>query len=263
MPGCPSTDADPDPDVGVPAPALGLVVVIPARDEEARVAGTVRAAAALPGVEAVLVVDDGSRDDTAAAARSAGAQVAAHPRSRGKAGALQTGVRTARHRGLGDRLLLFLDADLGDTARHAGVLVEPVRAGSADLAVAVLPSSGASAGGHGFVVALARDGIARAGGQRMRAPLSGQRCLTPRAFAAAEPLAHGWGIEAGMTIDVLRAGLRVHEVDVPFAHRVTGRDAAATLHRLRQWRDVARALAARGIRPGRGALPPSLRRGPS
>jgi hypothetical protein len=100
------------------------------------------------------------------------------------------------------------------------------------------------------VVRLSRWGIRRATGQTMIAPLSGQRCLTLPAFVAARPLAHGFGVETAMTIDVLRAGYRVLEVPTQMDHRVTGNDWRAQRHRLRQLRDVLRALVPR-LLPGR------------
>lgn len=237
------------------AGAVRLAVVIPAKDEADRIGATIAAARSVPGVDVVVVVDDGSADRTAAAARDAGAQVTSHRSSQGKAAALHTGVRALDRSGCDEHLLVFLDADLGATAVHATELIEPVVAGRAACSIAVLPPV-AGAGGHGFVLRLARDGIKQATGVEMVAPLSGQRCLTRSAFAAAEPLAPGWGIEVGMTIDVLRAGMVVEEVPVPFAHRITGRDLAAQLHRAKQWRDVARALAARRVLPSRAAVPP-------
>ena len=59
------------------------------------------------------------------------------------------------------------------------------------------------------------------------------------------PLARGWGVETGLTIDLLRKGLRVTEVEVKLAHRATGTGMRAQLHRAHQLTDVARALAAR------------------
>ena len=93
----------------------------------------------------------------------------------------------------------------------------------------------------------ASRGITELTGWTPQAPLSGQRCLTRRAFELASPLAAGWGMEVGMTIDVLRAGLRVEEVAIELRHRATGRDLAGQLHRAKQLRDVSRALAARGV----------------
>ena len=92
----------------------------------------------------------------------------------------------------------------------------------------------------------ASRGINELTGWTPRAPLSGQRCLTRRAFELASPLAAGWGMEVGMTIDILRAGLKIEEVEIELRHRATGRDLAAQLHRAKQLRDVTRALVARG-----------------
>jgi glycosyltransferase involved in cell wall biosynthesis len=226
-----------------------VAVVIPARNEADRIEATVRAAAGIPCVALVIVVDDGSSDATAAAARGAGAAVMRHAGNRGKGAAMETGAEAARlldqreHRDR-PRHLLFLDADLGDTAALAGPLVDPVVAGKADMTIAVFTTT-VKLGGHGLVVGLSGAGIRRATGWRPAQPLNGQRCLTRAAFEAARPLAHGWGAETGLTIDLLRKGLRVTEVEVDLAHRATGTGLNAQLHRAHQLADVARALAAR------------------
>ena len=226
-----------------------VAVVIPARNEADRIQATVSAAARLPGVGLVVVVDDGSRDGTAAAARRAGAAVMRHARNRGKSAAMETGAEAVRlldqreHRDA-PRHLLFLDADLADTAAMAGPLIEPVVAGKADMTIAVFTAT-VKLGGHGLVVGLSGAGIRRATGWQPTQPLNGQRCLTRAAFEAARPLAPGWGAETGLTIDLLRKGLRVTEIEVELAHRATGTGLRAQLHRAHQLADVARALAAR------------------
>jgi hypothetical protein len=237
-------------------PASGdVAVVIPARNESDRIRATVIAAGQLAGVDLVLVVDDGSSDATASAAADAGASVVRHARSRGKAAAMETGAAAVAlleardDAALGPgraapRHLLFLDADLASSAAAAGPLAEPVRAGRADMTIAVF-SNRVRQGGHGLVVKLSGAGIQRATGWRPAEPLNGQRCLTRAAFEQALPLAPGWGAETGLTIDLLRQGLRITEVTVPLAHRATGRDWRSQLHRAGQLADVARALAVR------------------
>ena len=252
------------------SPRGELAVVIPARNEADRIGATVRAAAGLPGVDVVVVVDDGSVDGTGAEAALAGAVVTRHARNLGKAAAMETGAeavlliegeRAARDRAVGERAeltagqgampelarprhLLFLDADLGETAGYAGPLAAPVLAGEADMTIAVFTTR-VKRGGHGIVLGLAGAGIERSTGWRPAEPLNGQRCLTRAAFEAARPLAAGWGAETGLTIDLIRRGMRIAEVEVPLAHRPTGRDLASQLHRARQLADVARALAVR------------------
>jgi glycosyltransferase involved in cell wall biosynthesis len=222
-----------------------VAVVIPAFDEAGRIAATVTGAATLPGVREIVVVDDGSRDGTARAAEEAGASVLRHARNRGKAAALETGAEAVRlldQRDGTSRLLLFLDADLGETAAQAGPLITPVAAGEEDMTIAAF-SSRVKLGGHGFVVRLSAAGIRRATGWTPIQPLNGQRCLSREAFDAARPLARGFGVETAMTIDLKRKGLRISEVEVPLAHRATGTDLRSQLHRARQFADVAWALA--------------------
>jgi hypothetical protein len=239
-------------------PPGDLAVIIPARNEADRIAATVRAAGKLAGADIIVVVDDGSADDTAALAASAGAQVVRHPRNRGKAAAMETGAEAVRlietgrladanaagTGAAGPRHLLFLDADLADSAAGAGPLAGPVRAGTADMTIAVFITR-VRRGGFGIVMQTAGAGIQRATGWRPAQPLNGQRCLTRAAFAAALPLSAGWGAETGMTIDLLRKGMRVTEVEVPLSHRATGTDMRSQLHRLHQLAGVCRALLVR------------------
>jgi glycosyltransferase involved in cell wall biosynthesis len=223
----------------------GAAAIIPAKDEGDRIGATVTAALVLPGVDLVVVVDDGSSDQTGRVAKAAGARVVRHSRNRGKAAAMESGAEAVRLLdGAESRHLLFLDADLGETARMAAPLIEPVVAGEVDMTIAVFVTR-VQLGGHGFVVKLAREGVQRITGWTPDQPLNGQRCLTRAAFEAARPLARGFGVETGLTIDLLRKGFRVREVQVEMAHRATGTDWRAQIHRARQFRDVARALVAR------------------
>ena len=226
-----------------------VAVVIPAYNEAERIGETVTAALTLPGVDAVVVASDGSTDATVRAARDAGATVWRSRRNQGKAAAMLAGAEAVRALDLrdcrdGPRHLLFLDADLGPTAANAGPLIDPVAAGAADMTVAAFANR-VKLGGHGFVVRLSGSGIRRAAGWTPAQPLNGQRCLTRAAFDAACPLARGFGVETAMTIDLTRKGFRIVEVEVDMAHRATGGDLAAQLHRSRQFLDVARALATR------------------
>jgi glycosyltransferase involved in cell wall biosynthesis len=226
-----------------------VAVVIPAYNEADRVGATVTAARLLPGVDVVVVVDDGSQDATARVAREAGARALRYAGNHGKAMAMMVGAREVaeldrRRPGDGPRHLLFLDADLGATAGCAGPLIGPVAAGEADMTVAVFANR-VKLGGHGFVVRLARSGIRRATGWTQAQPLNGQRCLTRAAFEAARPLARGFGVETAMTIDLKRKGMRIVEVEVEMAHRATGGDLRSQLHRARQLADVGLALATR------------------
>ena len=78
----------------------------------------------------VLVVDNGSRDGTAAAARAAGAQVVVEPR-RGYGQACLTGIAQAPEA----EVFLFLDGDGSDDPRQAADVLAPILSGAAELVV--------------------------------------------------------------------------------------------------------------------------------
>nr|WP_140459683.1 MULTISPECIES: glycosyltransferase [Cellulomonas] len=235
-------------------------MIIPAKDESRRIAATVRSARAIPSVDLVLVVDDGSEDNTQHVAREAGAVVVRHSHNRGKAAAMETGAAVVAMRDAPERpprTLLFIDGDLAETAVNTAPLVPPVLEGLADITIATLPPQ-PGAGGRGLVVGAARRAIVSMTGWTPVQPLSGMRCLTREAFEAATPLAHGWGVEVGMTIDLLRQGFRVLEVPCELKHRPSGSDLKGQLHRAAQYRDVQIAVNARRARAAAGAVRQSL-----
>ncbi|MET4578315.1 glycosyltransferase family 2 protein [Ottowia thiooxydans] len=85
---------------------MKLSIVLPAKNEAAAVGTTVTRIRALwPDVE-ILVVNDGSGDQTAAVAEAAGARVLHHPYSKGNGAAIKTGARAAS-----GNVLVFMDAD--------------------------------------------------------------------------------------------------------------------------------------------------------
>ncbi|KUG51976.1 glycosyl transferase family 2 [Serinicoccus chungangensis] len=221
-----------------------VVAVVPAKDEESRIGATLAALQRLPQVGEVVVVDDGSTDQTAhVAAWSGRVEVVRHERNRGKAAAMTTGVARAQELRPGAPVL-FVDADLEESAAELGPIITPVLVGRADMTIAVLPPQPGAAG-LGLVVRTASAGIRRLTGWEPTQPLSGQRCLTREALLDAMPLARGWGVEVGLTIDVIRSGGRVLEIPCEVRHRATGRDLSSQAHRARQLADVSLALAER------------------
>jgi hypothetical protein len=209
-----------------------LTVLIAARNEEERIGRTIEALRAELGAVEIIVVDGASTDRTAAAAEAAGAVVMRLGR-RGKGEALSAGERTAP-----PGPLLLCDADLeGSVAR----LAEP----GADLRIATFTRR--VGGGLGIAKRVARELIRLRTGFEAAEPLSGQRRVGERARAACFPLAPGFGCEVRMTIDALRAGLEVAEVELDVGHRATGRDVAGFRHRGRQLLDALLATGPLGV----------------
>jgi hypothetical protein len=198
----------------------------------------VEAAREIPGVTRVVVVDDGSADDTAEIAEAAGAKVVRLVFNVGKGAALEAGASRVSDADI----ILLLDGDLAETAGEAAVLLAPILDGEADMSVAAFPRPAGKAG-FGLVKGLARWGIARmGGGVRADAPLSGQRAMTCECFEAVRPFASGYGVEVALTVRALRHGLRVVEVPTTMGHAATGRDLSGFVHRGRQFVHVAIAL---------------------
>jgi glycosyltransferase involved in cell wall biosynthesis len=240
-----------------------ISVIIPAYNSAAAVAATVTAAKTIPGVTQVIVIDDCSRDDTPQLALAAGGEVLSLPRNQGKGEALRRGLALAT-----GELVLFLDADLGESAALAQALVPPVAQGEANMTIADFVSpegSGGAAGkgGFGILLGLAGKGISALTGLQLRSPLSGQRCLS-RQLAEELGIADRFGVETSLTIEVARWGGRILEIPLALQHARTGRNLAGFRHRARQFRDVLGVLleAFYGLgKPGMGRFSRGLRLG--
>lgn len=210
-------------------------VVMPAFNEAMRLPDTLGALRELGVVDEIIVVDDGSADGTAEAAKGAKTRVLSRARNGGKGEALQMGVRAAR----GD-VIVFLDADLGATARLAHALIEPVLLDTADVVIASFRADRPS--GFGLAQTVARHGVRLLAGLTMESPLSGQRAFHRRVLQAVPQFAPGFGAEVAFTIDAARAGFRVIEVPVSMKHRETGRDLKGFIHRGTQLWHIGKAL---------------------
>ena len=224
----------------------GVAALIVAHNQARRIAATVRAARAIPGIDLVLVVDDASTDNTQELARKAGAVVVRHSHHRGRAASVETGASVIGMRdeaGREPRAVLLLPGGLGQHAVGAAPLVPAVTEHVADLAIAL--TAGSVPAGSASVKA-ARRAVERASGWLPAEPLSAIRCMTREALEAAIPLARGAGMDVGMTIDVLNAGLTATEVECDIRHR-GGKGRTATV-RASQYRDVMMAVGARALR---------------
>ena len=181
-----------------------LTVLIAARNEEVHIGETVAALRKEFRDAEILVVDGASTDRTAAEAEAAGAVVLRFA-ERGKGEALTAGERMAA-----PGPLLLCDADLRGS-------LAPLAEGEADLRVAAFTRR--VGGGFGLAKRVGRELIRLRTGFTPHEPLSGQRRLSEQARAACFPLAPGFGCEVRMTIDALRAGLTVEEIDLDLDHR--------------------------------------------
>lgn len=192
-----------------------LAVVIPARNEAERIANVV---AELPqqlsGVEqvSVLVVDDGSGDDTSRAARAAGAQVVRHRLNLGKGAALRTGCEVAISAGAD--LIAVMDADGQHRPSDLSRIAAPLIAGTADLVLTYRTFAGTMPP----AMRLGNWGLSGAFGllygRRFRDTQCGLRAFTRDAYARLAWDSAGYAVETEMLVRASRSNLRIVEVPI-------------------------------------------------
>jgi glycosyltransferase involved in cell wall biosynthesis len=223
-----------------PEAAPTRVAIAAARNEADRVGDTLDAlAAALPGAR-LWVADDASGDGTAEIAMQHGAQVVSRGRPHGKGGNVTAAAEAALSDLDREATVLLCDADLGSSAGQLAALVEAVEAGDCELAVAAFARR--QGGGFGVALGYASKRIEELCGFRAKAPISGQRAMRAATLRELLPFAAGFGMEVGMTVDAVRAGNRVVEIELPLEHRATRRTLGGFLHRGRQLVDFRRAV---------------------
>ncbi len=173
---------------------LDCVVVIPAYEERNTVATVVRVAAEA-AIGPVVVVDDGSRDGTADAARAAGAEVLRLEANVGKGGALAAAANARA-----EDVVVLLDADLtGLTADHVRALAAPVREGAVDM------TRGVFDGGRWMTTVA----------QHMAPLLNGQRAIRRELLQAVPGLDESrYGVEVAITEHARRQRWRTRDVSL-------------------------------------------------
>ncbi|WP_424949548.1 glycosyltransferase family 2 protein [Deinococcus sp.] len=169
-------------------------VVIPAYNEAQTVAEVVRVALLL--TPEVIVASDGSSDDTAEVARSAGAKVVELSPNAGKGPALYAALKAAT----GAEYVLMLDADLlGLTPEHLRLLLEPVLSGRLDMSIGIFD-------GGGLMTDL---------GNRLTPHLSGQRACRRMWLLQVPGLGEERWPEPAITDALKRSGVKWDYVELP------------------------------------------------
>jgi hypothetical protein len=141
-------------------------------------------------------------------------------------------------------VFVLCDGDLAGSADRLGALADVLARGEADVAIAAFRRR--AGGGLGLALGFARWAIRARCGLVTTAPISGQRALSESVLREVLPFAAGYGMEVGMTIDAVRAGARIRELELDLEHRASGRTPAGFLHRGRQLVDFARVYRSRG-----------------
>ena len=220
-----------------PAQSVGQVLGVPDADESSRPVAVIvpayNEAQNLPATLAriprrertdfkVIVVDDGSTDDTVAAAQRHGADVVvSHQRNRGLGAALRTGLATANE--LDARAAVYVDGDGEYPPEQIPDLLAPIETGDADYVLGSRylrnsPDQRAfrRIGNIAFTAALNL-----AAGRRITDGQTGFRAFSRRALECAE-IIHDYNYAQVLTLDLLKKGMRMREVPVSYQRRTKG-----------------------------------------
>lgn len=224
---------------------MKIVALVPAFNESQRIGATIEAILKIEQIHEVVVIDDGSVDETVEVVEK---YIPHHPvkliqllKNSGKGQALNAGWREYPA-----DIYLLLDADLQESATLAEALLPPLLKGEADMTIADFISKqviqGSGKMGFGLAKSLARLGIRLLTGYHASSPLSGQRAVSKDLLQACSGFAPGFGVEVDLTIRAVRSGFKVLEIGVPMTHRATGRNLAGFIHRGKQLWMIARVL---------------------
>jgi glycosyltransferase involved in cell wall biosynthesis len=206
------------------------LVIIPALNEERTIAGVIQSIRkAVPDID-VIVISDGSTDQTAALARAAGVHVVSLPVNLGIGGAMQTGYRYAERHGY--QYAVQIDADGQHDPRDLPLLLAQARRGDADMILGsrfVVPTGYKLSHVRRAVMRLLSAMIRLAIGYSIKDTTSGFRVVNRRAialFARHYPQDYP---ETEVLVLLHRYRMRVHEVPVEMRQRVAGRSSISWL----------------------------------
>ena len=184
--------------------SVALSIVIPARNESAAIGNVVRTAKSeYPDAE-IIVVDDGSTDETARTAEEAGAMVIRHPESLGNGAAIKSGARAAC-----GEILAFMDGDGQHDPREISHLLEKLNQGY-DMAVGARDSESHASIGRLFGNKLYNVLASRLSGHRITDLTSGFRLVRAALFKKfLYLLPNGFSYPTTITMAFLRSGYPV------------------------------------------------------
>jgi glycosyltransferase involved in cell wall biosynthesis len=198
-------------------PEIETLAIIAACDEEISIGTMVLEAKA--HVDEVVVVDDGSKDRTAAVAAAAGARVLRHDSNRGKGMAVRTALEYARANGV--QAVVLLDADGQHDPDDIPRLLEPVLAGRTDLAIGLRFRENTKMPFYRRIGKRTLDyATAASGGGPVTDSQSGFRALSRTAIESMTLTEDGFGIESEMLVEANEKSLRVSEVPVSVRYDV-------------------------------------------
>jgi HAD superfamily phosphoserine phosphatase-like hydrolase len=180
-----------------------VTCVIPALNEEANIGKVIDIVKEVKEIDDIIVVDDGSTDETPKIARENGARCIQHPLNLGKGAAMRSGVEGAKN-----NFVVFVDADLENfSARKVRKLIRPLLNDEADFVKAAYHNP------SGRTTKLVAKPLLKIlyPFLEIEYPLSGEIALNRKKFRF-ENLEQGWGVDIQLVLQAARRKLRMKEV---------------------------------------------------
>lgn len=184
---------------------MTVSIVIPAYNESKTIEKVINVINSLDCVNEIIVVDDGSSDNTASVAQKAGATVILHSKNKGKGAAIKTGFENSN----GD-VVAFIDADLKNlTAKQVEKIIKPILDGKADVTKTKFKRKA------GRVTELTAKPLLNFFFPELKydQPLSGQ-FAAKRSFLSKIKFEEDYGVDIGIVLDADVRGMRIKEVDI-------------------------------------------------
>ncbi len=218
-----------------------ISIIIPAYNEADKIKDTLENIVDINEINEIVVVDDGSSDNTveiASSIKNDKVKVFKLDKNRGKGYALNYGLKISMKNA---DIIGFLDGDLGSSSSEIKKLITPILNDEADVIIAKFPPA-KKKGGLGFVKGLAKQSVLDMTGVELDATLSGQRIFKKEVLERFDEIPFGYGVEVGMTIDMLKHGYKIKEVLVNMTHSETGRNLKGFVHRGKQYYHIKKVL---------------------
>lgn len=213
-----------------------LVCVVPVYNEADLIMDTIESLRKIEYIDEIVVVNDGSKDNTLEVVKGLDVSVIDLTKNQGKGYAMKTAMLTLEY-----DYLAFVDGDLGETSIQVENIIKPVINGEADVSIAKFPKRDSmtnTKGGFGIVKKLSKKGVYFFTKKEIDTALSGQRVYKKEVLDKIDYIPNRYGIEVAMTIQTINNGFSIIEVPVTMKHRYSQRNWKGSIHRGKQFIDI-------------------------